>query len=216
MIVLLGEFNGKSKLMPDLQKYGWGRMWASYGPAWSYESEPWGFDNGAWSAFAQQKPFDEKSFWRRLTHALESQTYDPIVAVCPDIVQGGLASLAFSEQFIRYLPAWPWFLAVQDGVCPERVRRALHYFAGIFLGGSDEFKSTAARWCRMAHDNGKKFHFARCNRERWIRNALEIGADSIDTTRPIRAATCGEIGRYRRFIQLVTKQCPQKEIQWTT
>lgn len=215
MIVLLGEFNGKSRLIPDLQRYGWGRMWASYGPAWSYDGEPWGFDNGAWSAFTKQTPFDGERFQRRMQRAIQKAVYPPAVAVVPDIVQGARDSLVFSLEWLSRCNAeWPWFLAVQDGLTQRDVEPVVERFDGLFLGGSDELKGAAARWCRLAHDYGRLFHFGRCNREQWIRNAIEIGADSIDTTRPIRAATGGEPAAYRRFIQLVTGQCPQKSFEF--
>ena len=214
MKVLIGEFSGKSKFMPKLKQHGWGRMWASYGPAFDYDDEPWGFDNGAWSAYTKKVSFDEAKFIRRLNRAIDRATYPPIVAVVPDIVGSGLASLAFSEGYLNgshLVRGWPWFLAVQDGMCIERVRRVmLHYdIAGLFLGGTDEFKKTAPIWCELAHRNNKSFHFARCNREDWYRLAIRIGTDSMDSTRPLRAFTGGEMSRFKRFEQLVTGQCKQ-------
>jgi len=216
MIVLLGEFNGKSKVMPYLAKNSWGRMWASYGPTWSYDDEPWGFDNGAWSCYVKGRPFDVAKFKRRLATALERSVYPPVVAVVPDVVGNGLATLAEAVKWRDELPSeWPWFLAVQDGCCVERVRRELFHWEGIFLGGTDAFKRTAGLWCELAHRHDKPFHFARCNREAWIRNAIDIGADSIDTTRPVKEYSYGtQKGRswFRRFEQLVTGNDRQQRL----
>lgn len=217
MKVLLGEFNGNSAVMPYLKRHGWGRMWASYGPDWDYDDEPWGFDNGAWAAFANGTEFDATKFKRRMATAVERShcRSNPLVPVVPDIVAGGMGSLAMSERWLSsgdLVSGWGWYLAVQDGMCHERVRRVATHFdcSGLFLGGSDEFKRTAPFWCAFAHTHDMKFHYARCNRESWIRTAIEIGADSIDTTRPVRAFTGGEMGKFRLFEQLVTGKCAQQ------
>ena len=192
----------------------------SYGPAWEYEDEPWGFDNGAWADQSAGREFDGNRFRKWLNRCRDKQSYPPIVAAVPDIAisgtdvgEPGLASLAFSNRWRRELPNdWPWFLVVQDGVCPERVRRDLYAYdyAGIFLGGTDKFKQTAPIWCDMAHRHNKLFHFGRCSRiDSWVRMALRIGADSMDTTRWTRAHTAKEKSQFLRFEQVVTGQCPQ-------
>jgi hypothetical protein len=211
--VLIGEFNGKSRMMPYLERHGWGRMWASYGPAWSYDGEPWGFDNGAFRAWRKGESFPVGKFRTRIERAMSTQPHPPCVAVLPDVVGDGVATLAQAEHWLPRLPnSWPWFLAVQDGIYPERVRRLLPRVAGLFLGGTDAFKRTAGMWCDMAHGADKLFHFARCNREAWIRSALDIGADSIDTTRPLRALTGNEADWFRLFERMVTRQCKQKTL----
>ena len=213
MIVLIGEFNGKSRMMPYLERHGWGRMWASYGPAWSYDGEPWGFDNGAFRAWRKSEPFPAERFERRIAKAKDTQPHPPCVAVLPDVVGNGAATLAQAEYWLPRLPhLWPWFLAVQDGIDRNAVRDLLPRVAGLFLGGTDAFKRTAGDWCNMAHDAGKLFHFARCNREPWLRSAIDIGADSIDTTRPIRALTGCEADWFRLFERMVTGRCKQKTL----
>ena len=218
MIVLLGEFNGNSKAMPYLRRHGWGRMWSSYGPDWEYDNEPWGFDNGAWSAYKSGKPWSAKRFLRRMEMALRlSEDHAPIVAALPDVVGNAVNTLNLVDKWIDRLPEWSWFLVLQDGmtehsVLPFITDQRIH---GLFLGGTDEFKSTAARWCRFAHRFDKRFHFGRCSREQWIRNAIEIGADSMDSTRPVKQIGYGEpsgVRWFRMFETLVTGQCPQKTL----
>lgn len=197
MIVLLCEFNGRSPLMPALADNGWGRMWASYGPAWSYDGEPWGFDNGAWSAYRKKEDLNIDQWLRRMVKAADAAPHPPCVAVVPDIVAGGVESLQFSLTMNHWCRVgWPWFLAVQDGMCAADVRPHLNRFAGLFLGGSNGFKRQAGEWCKLAHDNGLRFHFGRCNREPWIEDAIRIGADSIDTSRPVRCAVGGQGGYF--------------------
>ena len=217
--VLLGEFSGKSRCLPDLKRHGFGRMWSSYGPDWSYEGEPWGFDNGAWSAFAQGEDFPSDKFVRRMSRARNVETQSPILAALPDVVGCGMATLAQSEQWLssgELVPSWPWFLVAQDGMCPVRALRLIKAYnvSGIFLGGTDEFKKQSAFWCHFAHTHSIGFHYGRCNRETWLRDAIRIGADSIDTTRPVRAAHSGEYSRYMRWVQIATGQDRHVDLPW--
>ena len=211
MKVLLGEFGGqKNPLLNELRDSGWGRMWSSGNPQFYYEGEPWGFDNGAWAQWSKGIPFSGDKLQRRMDVAKQRAAYPPCVAVAPDIVAGGVESLAFSLSWMPRLDPWfNWFLALQDGMTPEDVIPHLSLFTGLFMGGSNDFKPQAARWCKLAHDNGLKFHYARCNREMWVRNAVEIGADSIDTAVPIRYFVCGRKPEFRRFKNQVTGKCPQ-------
>lgn len=214
MKVLLGEFN-KGKVEQHLIDNKFGRMWASKHPHWSYEGEPWGFDNGAWSAYVNETEFDGQRFKIRMAEAERRAPYGPLVACVPDIVGDGLGTLATSRAWLESgLPKWNWYIVLQDGVCPERLRRlAMTYkVAGLFLGGTDDFKRTAGHWCRVAHQMGLKFHFGRCNREAWIRNALEIGADSIDTATPLRRAADGDWDKFHAFVRLVKGQDQQQSL----
>lgn len=80
------------------QRVGMARMWAASKTVSPYPGEPWGFDNGAWSAFAKAKKkgedaeFPEEVFRERLENAYEiaeERNAFPHVAVVPDKVQGG-------------------------------------------------------------------------------------------------------------------------------
>jgi len=61
------------------------------------------------------------------------------------------------------------------------VEPIIERFSGVFLGGTDRFKSGAAKWCQFAHRHNKKFHYGRCGVPRKIRHAVDIGADSCDS-----------------------------------
>ena len=77
------------------------------------------------------------------------------------------------------VPAFPWHLAVQDGMEPADVDPSL--FSGLFLGGTNAYKATAAMWCDFAHASGLRFHYGRCGTQAKIAHAIDIGADSIDS-----------------------------------
>ena len=186
MKILLGDTRSR-KNQYLFQMNGWGRMFASDRPfpPFYYAYEPWGFDNGAFVAWTRGNQFPEKVFLKRLDAALRVET-DPAVAVCPDIVAGGLRSLEFSVNWLKRLPSWwPWYLAVQDGMTQDAVLDVAHLFAGIFLGGTDRFKLTAYHWSRLAHFADKKFHYGRAGTLRKIRHAYAVEADSLDSNFPL-------------------------------
>jgi len=189
MKILVGDTRSR-KIIAFLCEHGWGRMLAEERPVNLYPYEPWGFDNGAFESWKARKPFPEASFLRRLSVALKFNS-DPILAVCPDIVAGGLKSLEFSVRWREKLPSWPWYLAVQDpepgteNEYREAVVEVAHLFPGIFLGGTDKFKLQAYRWSRLAHHCDKKFHYGRAGTLRKLAHAHAVEADSVDSNLPL-------------------------------
>ena len=53
--------------------------------------------------------------------------------------------------------------------------------AGLFVGGSTEFKATAAQWAALAHRYGKRCHYGRSSGLRGLRAAMAAGCDSCDS-----------------------------------
>lgn len=197
--VLIGDTRSLTNIA-RLKELCWGRMFAGVKPT-PYEGEPWGFDNGAFYNWQHGMPFDEPRFEYRLAVAEEIGV--PFLAVVPDIVAAGCSSLAFSLKWVaklrvrtasRSLPAWPWYLAVQDGMTIHDVTPFLPRFDGIFLGGSDTFKAQAWRWRVFAKDNGKPFHYARAGTLPKLESALKMKADSLDSAYPL-----WEKARFARF-----------------
>lgn len=184
MNVLVGETRSR-KNVAMIQELGWGRMFVVQRPT-PEPFEPWGFDNGAFVAFCQGKNFPEYDFLRRLEQARDD-VETPYLAVTPDIVAGGCTSLQFSAEWRTQLQdvAWPWYLAVQDGMTIEDVRPHLPMYAGIFLGGTDRFKATAYRWCELAHEHGLKFHYGRAGTPGKLVSAFKVGSDSCDSAFPL-------------------------------
>jgi len=165
-----------------LKREGWGRMYIRREPT-PYKGEKWGFDNGVYSHFLKGEPFDDDKYLFRLDRAYRVGT--PYLSVAPDIVGGGEKSLELSMKWMDKLPAWPWYLAVQDGMTEAMVRPVLNRFDGLFLGGSNGFKATAYHWRVFAHAHGKKFHYGRAGTARKIQHAIEVGADSADSAFPL-------------------------------
>lgn len=187
-LVLVGETRSRANI-ETLKRLRWGRMFVVQPPT-PYHCEPWGFDNGAFVAWRNGLPFPEDNFLRRLDVA-QNVAMDPILAVTPDIVAAGNRSLDFSTawRMSHKLPsAWPWYLAVQDGMTEESVRPHLHLYSGLFLGGTDRFKETAFRWRQLAHGHRLKFHYGRAGTPRKLLSAFKVGADSCDSSFPLWTA----------------------------
>ena len=139
-------------------------------------------DNGAFPCWIKKKPWDEKRFLKMLDR-IETFKRPPDFGCCPDIVAGGLRSLEFSMAWMDRLPtAYPWYLAVQDGMTEADVRPVLSGFAGIFVGGTTDFKMSAgAAWARLARETGRKLHVGRVDTmpRAFVVGKL-YGADSFD------------------------------------
>ena len=180
MTVYLAEV-GNKYMVERMKEENIGRMF-SRGWYKLYPGEQWGFDNGAYSAWRKGEEFPTKRFLRRLNWGLNNRP-PPSLAVCPDIVMGGMESLEFSTWWRPRLPDhWPWYLAVQDGMTPDDIKGCLNDFSGIFVGGSTAFKSTIPQWQEL----GKPVHFGACGTTRKLRWAVECGVDSLDSSTPVQ------------------------------
>jgi hypothetical protein len=139
-------------------------------------------DNGAFPAFVKGLPWDEAKFLKLLDR-IETFERKPDFACCPDIVAGGLKSLEFSLAWMERLPSgYPWYLAVQDGMTEADVLPVVDKFAGLFVGGSSDWKmSSTPTWVRLARQTGKQAHVGRVNT---LSRAFTVGklykADSFD------------------------------------
>lgn len=181
--IMLGDTRSRTNVA-TLQERKWGRIVVKMKPK-PFPFERWGFDNAAFGAWLHGLPFPEEEFRRRLDVAMECPV-DPYLAVCPDIVCGGMKSLEFSVNWRMKLPGrFPWYLAVQDGMEPDAVSDTMHLFAGVFLGGSDRFKRQAFAWRQLAHSHQKKFHYGRAGTLTKLQHAFSVGADSLDSSFPL-------------------------------
>lgn len=194
--VYVGEFHGWKLFWLEVMR--WGRMFCQHAPVAAYVGEPWAFDNGAFHAWRHNKPWDAMAYGRRLDRAIATRPNDPPrIAVLPDLPAKGVESLLFSQNWLNEsysLPLdWPWYLAVQDSMTLDMVDQFLRHgqgghrrVRGLFLGGTDEFKATAAMWADYCHHNGLRFHYARCGSLPKLRLAFEANADSVDSVGIIR------------------------------
>ena len=178
---------GTRRNLNALRAAGWGLLVSRVGE-WRTEGfDRYVLDNGAWGDFQAQRSFDGDAF-ERLIDQLGSRA-DWIVL--PDIVAGGLASLALSVRWLnRCLSACPLVLiAVQDGMTEADLAPLVGRSVGVFLGGSTEWKlANMARWGAFCAQLGVHYHVARVNTARRIAMAVAAGAHSMDGSSGTRFA----------------------------
>ena len=145
------------------------------------EGMRYAIDNGAWTAFQQQQPFDEPAFLVAIERLGEGADW----IVLPDIVEGGLASLDYSLKWKERLRGMPsqLLIAVQDEMQLVDVASFLSPTVGIFVGGSTQWKeATAEAWGSLARRRNCHLHVGRVNSARRIRICAAAGANSFDGT----------------------------------
>lgn len=145
------------------------------------EGFQYALDNGAWSAFTQGRPFDERAF----EVALRKMGRDADWSVVPDIVSGGHASLELSLRWLRrVLDETPVaMLAVQDGLMPADVVGFIGPRVGVFVGGSTAWKlATMGDWAAIGRERGAWVHVGRVNTARRISACQVAGVTSFDGT----------------------------------
>lgn len=177
----------------------------------------WFYDNGAYTDFVNNRPFDYLQYSRDLRAIrmwreagwigrgkLEGQTMTaPDFVVLPDLVGQGDASMGFSLNFLYESreAGVPLYLAVQDGMSLERVKRFIELYAidGIFVGGTLTWKlETAEAWCALGRRLGIPVHIGRVGTLDRVAWAQEIGATSIDSAFPLWS-----VERLEAFIEAV-------------
>ena len=204
MRIFTGDSSGK-KTLKVLKENDIGRFFIR-GPRQLYEGEQWGFDNGAFGWWKEGKPFDEKKFMERLEKCHSNLPYPPYLAVLPDIVAGGDESWMFSMEWLNSgkLPTeWPWYLAVQDGITEAWVIDVLDRpdVAGIFLGGSDDYKKTCMFWRKVSGQFQKPLHYGRAGTLNKIAHASMCAVDSLDSSFPLWTHQ-----RLAAFVQMLSQQ----------
>ncbi len=142
-------------------------------------SEYYALDNGAYSAYLNHKTADFSGYAEFI-----KRYSNPDFVVLPDIVEGGLSSLYFSINWLSKAPlGYTYFLAVQNGMSVELVEAELYRFAGLFVGGTFDWKKkTSSIWVKLAHSHNKLCHIGRIGIGRDILWAKAIDADSVDST----------------------------------
>ena len=119
------------------------------------EGLPFVLDNGVWSCHQAGVEWSDDPLLRMIDR-FNHRDLKPAFVVAPDKIAAGYDSLAFSLDWLMAKRSrcgdLPWLLAVQDGMQVERVREALleHRLAGIFVGGSTEWKwATVHAWSEL-------------------------------------------------------------------
>jgi hypothetical protein len=174
---------GTRRNLEALRRAGW-RLMVSAKGVLRHEGFRYALDNGAWHAFANRLPFDEKAFLAAFDKLGKGADF----VVLPDIVTGAERSLAFSMKWAHELDqSCPQVLAVQDGMSAEMIAPLVGPMRGIFVGGSDEFKEkTLPIWGELARCRQAYLHVGRVNTRRRIFLCEAAGADSFDGSGPSR------------------------------
>ena len=166
-------------------------------------------DNGAFSAWKQDKRWNPATFLHILTRCAE-EGRTPEFAVLPDIVGGGYESLKRSHYWRIVLkelfPEFRWALAVQDSMDPEMVYGFVvpGQVSTIFVGGTMEWKlRTMNQWVAFAHERGMECHVGRIGTVDRMVMADVLGADSIDSTTWVQRKGClrDHVEAYRAFME---------------
>lgn len=162
-------------------------------------------DNGAWTCFKKQIPFDGEAFARLLERHGAAADF----VVMPDIVAGGPRSLELSLAWLDRLRHFRLILLpVQDEMDEKDVGAVLQRTPnmGIFLGGSTEYKlKHMYAWGMVAHAFRRYYHIGRVNTMRRIRLCAEAGADSFDgTSATMYAVTLPKLDTARKQPSLYT------------
>ena len=177
---------GTRRNLDALRARGW-RLLVSAAGVHRTEGFPYALDNGAWTAHQQGKALDEEAFARLLDKLGGGADW----TVVPDLVGGGLDSLAYSLTWLdRVLAACPVvLLAVQNGMQPHHVAHLLGPTVGVFIGGDTAWKlATLPTWCALGNERGCIVHVGRVNSAKRIAMCAYYGATSFDGSNPSRYA----------------------------
>ena len=201
---------GTARNLDAFRLAGW-RVLVSAAGELRTEGFAYAIDNGAWSSHTQGVPFDDDAFVRAVD--LLGASADWVVA--PDVVGGGLDSLALSMRWL------PWILErtarvlvpVQNGMDAGDVVHILGPRVGLFVGGDDLAprppirarpvmtwkERTAPYWATLCRANGAYCHVGRVNTRNRIRICAAAGVDSFDGTSGSRfAVNVPKVDAWRR------------------
>jgi hypothetical protein len=170
---------------------GWRRP-----PAWL----PYALDNGAFTAWKNNKPWDAGAFMDLIERAQGHAR--PLWIAVPDVVADAKATIAlwpeWSQRIHRAAPRVQLAFVVQDGMTAADVPADASV---IFVGGSTDWKwSTLSMWAKSF----PRIHVGRVNTERRLWQCHEHGVESCDGTGWMRGDQ-EQIEGLRRYLRLSTR-----------
>ena len=175
---------GTRRNLAALRRAGW-RLLVTAGAVLRSEGFPYALDNGAWGAHQRGQAIDLAQF----RAALDKMGGGADWVVAPDIVCGGVASLALSLEWLPYCltRCQRVLIAVQDGMTADDLRPHLSARVGLFVGGSTEWKlASMPGWGALAAEVGCWLHVGRVNSARRISLCAAHGVTSFDGTSATR------------------------------
>jgi hypothetical protein len=178
---------GTKRNLEALRARGWGLIVSAAGVHRAEGFERYAIDNGAWTAYQKDTPWDESAFLA----LLEKLGGGRISLLCPtSSPAGSIRSGSRRPGFLgsRATAAGSSF-RFKDGMTPADVAPLLGSTIGVFVGGSTEWKlRTISEWARLARERGAYCHVGRVNTVRRIRLCLVAGVDSFDGSSATRFA----------------------------
>jgi len=129
-------------------------------------------DNGAFSGF-------KLNAFRRLLNRQEPNRAGCQFVCVPDVVGNARRTLEIWERRHEVVDGWPLALVAQDGL--EDLSVPWGEFECLFIGGTNEFKSSAAAWdlIQTAKILKKHVHIGRVNSSARFENFADV-ADTCD------------------------------------
>ena len=181
-IIPYASRTGTRRNLDALRARGW-RLLVSATGCLRPEGFPYAIDNGAWTAHQKGAPINLALF----VVALFKLGRDAEWVALPDIVGGGMKSLALSLAWLRTVLNLTEraLIPVQDGMRIDDVRPLLCRNVGVFVGGSpftNWKEETTPAWARACRDAGAWCHVGRVNSQRRINICAAAGATSFDGT----------------------------------
>lgn len=174
---------GTKSTLRSLREHGW-RILVSATGKHRHEGFRYGIDNGAWTAHQQGRAFNASRFEVLLERLGSGADW----IVVPDVVGDRVESLRMTDRWFGRVSELgrPVLVAAQDGMEPTDLEPWVSEGAGVFLGGSTEWKlDTMQAWGDWCHDRGAYYHVARVNSQKRIRACIRARAHSFDGTSPI-------------------------------
>lgn len=165
---------------PRLNRFGYdqflGRLVSPRSGNRIQPGETWAADNDAYGAWDEQRFL---AMLKRIEGIPEC-----LFVAAPDIVADARATMDrfWNWRYEIVGRGLPIALVAQDGL--EDMEIEWIAFDALFIGGTTEWKlsACAADLARESKSRGKWLHVGRVNTRRRLRQAYDIGADSIDGT----------------------------------
>lgn len=167
-----------------------------------FKEVPCAMDNGAFTCFQKGYPFQSDLFRDNIKHCHKLGIPLDFIT-CPDIVCGGDRSLMYSVDWAlgELITAPKLALVIQDGMTRKKVLPHIGRFTHLFIGGSVDWKwKNAQEWVQFAHDNGLLCHIGQVGQLKYMLDAYEFGADSIDSTSMVRNKSWDTVVKFHERI----------------
>tara|TARA_R100000808_G_C2144245_1_gene152049 strand:+ start:1624 stop:2265 length:642 start_codon:yes stop_codon:yes gene_type:complete len=199
---------GTLSTLRTLRETGWRLfvtpvIWSRNGkrpPRWDDGTRaPFALDNGAWSAFTQNREWDPELFNKTL-----DTLWDDADFVCvPDVVGDRALTLELAHHWLPRIGSEKSCFVVQDGMATSDLE-SLGGFRFLAIGGTTDWKLKNMRvFCQWALDRDIHPHVLRVNTMRRIFMASHAGAKSFDGSGPSRfPVTIGKLNRARHQLAL--------------